>query len=85
MFLVPKTISFGKKVRKFLGKIVEEPVRSKSESANMVAVKDTVSMIEKAEAKTNRHTKKGFPIKTVNAAQQSDAPGLVQQNYRATG
>ena len=28
----------------------------------MVAVKDAVSMIEKAEANTNRNTKKGFPI-----------------------
>jgi hypothetical protein len=31
-------------------------------------VKDTVSMIEKAEANTKRNTKKGFPIKTVDAA-----------------
>ncbi len=35
--------------------------------ANMAAVKDAVSMIEKAEANTDRNTKKGFPIKTVNA------------------
>jgi hypothetical protein len=34
----------------------------------MVALKEAVSMIEKAEANTDRNTNKGVPIKTVNAA-----------------
>ena len=36
------------------------PLILKSESANMIALKDAASMIEKAEANTDRNTKKGF-------------------------